>query len=126
MLRNESQLLNLSNVNENQDYIINDLKIKVNESFTELNELAMKNSPSFAVRFNEVYPFFFHKLKEIQPDLTSHDLYFCAYLKLNYSSKEIANYTHVTLQAVQKKKNRLRKSLRISSDEDIYQWISNI
>lgn len=126
MFKKQSEVVELSMLKTNQINLINDLEIKVNESFVELTELAIKNSPSFLVRFNEVYPTFFQKLKEIQQDLTLHDLWFCAYLKLNYSSKDIASYTHVTIQAVQKKKNRLRKKLLLSSDEDIYQWINKI
>jgi DNA-binding CsgD family transcriptional regulator len=54
------------------------------------------------------------------------DLTFCAYLYLNFSSKDIAQYTFVTPRAVQIRKNRLRKKLNINSEEDIYLWIKNI
>lgn len=88
--------------------------------------LARKNSPDFLNKFKEAYPGFYQKLLNVEPGFKNSELIFCAYLKLNFSTKEIAHYTFVTPRAVQIRKNRLRKKLNIPSDEDIYQWIEEL
>lgn len=101
-----------------------ELKQKVNESFSEIVQLAKTNSPEFLTRFQEVYPNFIEKLKEISPEISSDDLRFCALLKLNFSTKDIAEYTFVTIRTVQTRKSRLRKKFNIPSNDDIYLWIN--
>ncbi|SDF24102.1 Tetratricopeptide repeat-containing protein [Epilithonimonas hungarica] len=102
------------------------LEYKVNDSFDEVIQLAKTNSPYFLTRFKEVYPDFCEKLISLNPDLINSEFAFCAYLKLNFSTKEIANYTFVTEKAVQARKSRIRKKFNIPSDEDLYIWINKI
>ncbi|TDX86946.1 tetratricopeptide repeat protein [Epilithonimonas xixisoli] len=102
------------------------LEHRINDAFDEVIELARKNDPSFLTRFKEVYPDFCENLLEIYPDMLNSELTFCAYLKLNFTSKEIANYTFVTPKAVELRKNRFRKKMNIASDENLYVWIGNI
>ncbi|WPO92460.1 helix-turn-helix transcriptional regulator [Chryseobacterium sp. HR92] len=102
------------------------LEQKVNESFNIIIQLAKESDPGFLTRFGEVYPDFINALLKIDPKLQTSELTFCAYLYLNFSSKEIAQYTFVTPRAVQIRKNRLRKKLNILSDEDIYLWLKNL
>jgi len=102
------------------------LKQQLNEAFEEVVQLAKENSPCFLSRFSEVYPEFAQKIKEIQPPLQSSELAFCAMLYLNFSAKDIAEYTYVTTKAVQNRKNRLRKKLNIPSEEDINLWMQTL
>lgn len=101
-----------------------ELKIKLNESFEEVVQLAKDNHPEFIVRFKEVYPEFYEKLSLIEPKLIKSEIKFCALLYLNFSTKDIAQYTFVTVKAVQHSRFRLRKKLQIPSDADIVEWIS--
>ncbi len=103
-----------------------DLLQKVNESFDDIVQLAKTNSPEFFTRFQEVYPEYIEKLKEIYPEISIDDLRFCALLKLNFSTKDIAEYTFVTIRTVQTRKSRLRKKFNIPSDEDIYLWMNEL
>ena len=103
-----------------------DLRLKVNESFEGIVQLAKENNPEFLTRFQEIYPEFTDKLKEISPEINSEDLRFCALLKLNFSTKDIAEYTFVTVRTVQTRKSRLRKKFNIPSDEDIYLWMNEL
>ncbi|CAH0194467.1 hypothetical protein SRABI04_01822 [Chryseobacterium sp. Bi04] len=109
--------------NKEKNYL---LELKVNEAFDDLIQLAKENNPEFITRFRETYPTFISNLIKINPKMQIGDLTFCAYLYLNFSSKDIAQYTFVTPRAVQIRKNRLRKKLNINSEEDIYLWIKNI
>ncbi|UQB70462.1 tetratricopeptide repeat protein [Epilithonimonas zeae] len=105
---------------------LKELHSKVNDSFDEIVSLAKNNDSTFLGRFKEVYPDFCNKIQKICPDIINSELTFCAYLKLNFSTKEIATYTFTAIKSVQNRKNRLRKRLNIPSDEDIYIWIDKL
>lgn len=96
------------------------------DSNEKIVELAEKNAPDFLYRFTEKYPEFVNTLLSLNSRLKSSDLVFCAYLKLNFSSKDIANYTFVTHKSVQTRKNRIRKKLNIPSDKDLYLWMNEL
>ncbi|MCC9074477.1 tetratricopeptide repeat protein [Flavobacterium sp. F-65] len=98
------------------------LKQKVTTSYDEVIEMAKKNDPLFMVVFKELYPVFYLKLIAVQPDLTITEQKICFYLKLKFSTKEIADYTFVTAKAIQNRKNRLRKRLFLQEGEDIYKY----
>lgn len=105
---------------------IQQLKQKVSTSYDELIEMAKKDNPLFVSFFKELYPEFYKKIKEIQPDLTVLEQKVCFYLKLKFTTKEIADYTFVSIKAIQNRKNRLRKRLFVEEGQDIYDWIDQI
>ncbi len=104
----------------------NELKIKINESFEEVVQLAKDNSPEFFIRFQEVYPQVCSAILKINPNLVSSELRFCALLFLNFSTKDIAEYTFTSPRTVQNRKNSIRKKLNIPSDTDLYIWFKNL
>ncbi len=118
--RTEQKVLN----EKNQEVKL--LNKKLNIDFEEVVRLAKNNDPEFLNRFQEAYPDFFPKLLKIEPKMLVSELRFCALLFLNFSSKDIAQYTLLQPQSVQTKKNRLRKKLRIPSNIDIYIWMKDI
>lgn len=91
--------------------------------FKNLNDLAKSNNPEFLTLFIELYPQFIQALKSLDSNLRSSELEFCAMAFLNFSTKNIAEYTFVTIRAVQVRKNRLRKKFNIASDEDFNSWM---
>jgi tetratricopeptide (TPR) repeat protein len=105
---------------------ISELKQKVSYSYLELIEMAKKDDPLFIPVFKELYPEFCNQLSFIQPDLTITEQKICFYLKLNFRSKEIAQYTFVTAKAIQNRKNRLRKRFGLAEGSDLYEFIKNI
>lgn len=101
------------------------LKKKLNNAFEEVVELANLNSPNFLSRFIEVYPEFYTELIHNFPDLTTADLKLCALMKLDFSTKEIAEITFSSLRTVQNRKYKLRKKFNLSSEENLNQWVQN-
>lgn len=97
-----------------------------NANFKIVMELAKNNDSSFLTKFQELYPYFIPKLLEIAPDLDHAGQVFCAMLKLNFTSKEIANYLSIQHDSVQKRKSRLRKKLNIPSDVDLYHFFRKL
>jgi len=94
--------------------------------FNTLIELAKSNNPEFLTLFKELYPQFISALKSFDPNLRSTELEFCAMAFLNFSTKNIAEYTYVTIRAVQVRKNRLRKKFDIPSDADFNNWMREL
>jgi len=111
---------------ENKEEKLSKLESKVNDAFAEVLELAKSDDPGFIPRFKEVYPEFYEKLTSKYPNLTIGQIRFCCMLRLNFSTKEIAHYHHLTIKGVQTRKNRLRKQLQISTDTDLNKWMLEI
>lgn len=103
------------------------LEKKVTENkFVELIEAAKANDPHFLVLFKEMYPRFIAALKIQDSTIKSSELSFLAMAYLNFSTKDIAEYTFVTIRAVQVRKNRMRKKYNIPSDKDFNMWIRKL
>ena len=102
------------------------LKIKVNESFDEIINLAKENHPNFYTRFQEVYPDFQRKILEINSTLQNSELILLAYIYLNFETKEIADYLFKSPKTIQNRKHNLRKKLQIPSSIDFYVWLRTI
>lgn len=94
--------------------------------FNNLIELAKNNNPEFLTLFKELYPEFIQALKTYDSNLRSTELEFCAMAFLNFSTKNISEYTYVTIRAVQVRKNRLRKKFDIPSDADFNNWMREL
>jgi DNA-binding CsgD family transcriptional regulator len=92
-------------------------------SDTEKNDDDWKN---FAIYFDEVHNNFLGTLKTKFPSLSSTDLKLCAYLRLNLSSKEIAQLLNISLKGVEISRYRLRKKLQLSTDINLYDFLIDI
>ena len=73
--------------------------------------------------FNNVHGNFFKKLKNEYPGLTPGDLRLAAYLKMNLSSKEIAQLLNLSLRGVENKRYRLRKKLGLPEDANLAEFM---
>lgn len=58
------------------------------------------------------------------PQLTSGDLKLCAYLKMNLSSKEIAQLLNISLKGVEIGRYRIRKKLNLSPTINLANFIN--
>ncbi|RKD20375.1 transcriptional regulator [Pelobium manganitolerans] len=90
------------------------------------SERADADWDSFAIHFDHVHSNFLTKLKERVPALSGNDLKLCAYLKMNLSSKEIAQLMSVSNKAVEVSRYRLRKKLNVSSDTNLFDYLIEI
>ncbi|MBV7269407.1 LuxR C-terminal-related transcriptional regulator [Winogradskyella luteola] len=96
------------------------------KSAIDLIDANLKNNKDwrfFKQAFNNVDKDFLDKIKTEHPDLTPNDLKFCAYLRLNLSSKEIAPLLNISTKSVETKRYRLRKRLNLSHDESLVNYI---
>jgi len=79
----------------------------------------------FKMHFEEVHQGFFKRLVEKYTDLNTNDLRFCAYLRLNLDAKEIARILNISVNAIEKRRYRLRKKLGLDSSDNLFEFLSN-
>lgn len=77
----------------------------------------------FAIHFDHVHANFLSNLKDKYPNLSPSDLKLCAYLKLNLSSKEIAQLLNITPRAVEVSRYRLRKKLGLKPEVNLFDFL---
>ncbi|MGL5958831.1 MAG: triple tyrosine motif-containing protein, partial [Phocaeicola sp.] len=63
--------------------------------------------------FDLIHENFFRNLRTSYPTLTSSDLKFCALLRLNLSTKDISQFTNLTIRGVEAARYRIRKKMEI-------------
>lgn len=81
---------------------------------------------TFKEQIEKVYHGFFAKLYKYYPSLTIHEQRLCSYLLIDMSSKEIANLLNVSVAAVNKSRQRLRKKLNLESDIDFSTFLRQL
>lgn len=84
------------------------------------------NWDEFELLFQRVHSSFYEKLNEQFPDLSGNERKLCAFLKLNMSSKDIANITFQSEEALKKARQRLRQKLGIDRDTSLVNFLQNI
>ena len=80
----------------------------------------------FAVHFDSVHTNYLKKLKDQYPSLTTSDLKLAAYLRLNLSSKEIAQLMNISIRGVETSRYRLRKKLELPNEMNLFDHLIKI
>ncbi|WP_255068230.1 triple tyrosine motif-containing protein [Lacihabitans sp. LS3-19] len=129
IIRKSEELANSTMVlikkNELLSQIKEEVTDKVKEKSDSILRLIEKNISTnsdwkvFESNFNQVHESFLKKLQQDFPMLSHGDLKLAAYLRMNLSTKEIAQLLNITARSVELKRYRLRKKLNITSDENL-------
>ncbi len=85
-----------------------------------------KEWESFTKHFDQVHSNFSVVLKEKHPTLTSNELKLCAYLRMNLSTKEIAQLLNISVRGVEISRYRLRKKLQLSTEVSLFDYLSGV
>ncbi|GAB4014774.1 two-component regulator propeller domain-containing protein [Spirosoma koreense] len=99
------------------------------DDFERINVLIDNNISSekdwklFEANFNKVHEQFLKHLIENYPDLSPGDLKLAAYLRMNLSTKEIAQLLNITHRSVELKRYRLRKKLSLDADMNLGEFM---
>ncbi|MEM7549795.1 MAG: tetratricopeptide repeat protein [Bacteroidota bacterium] len=102
---------------DNIDYLVDTIK-----SFMSLS----KKRDEFEVHVQQVYQSFFKKLEITYPDLTLSEKRLAALLRVNLSSKEIASVVNISPKSVDMNRYRLRKKMRLESEENLTEILQTI
>lgn len=109
---------------EAKEMYLKQMEQKLNNSSTEIIELARKNDPTFLNRFQELYPEATRRILQKHHNLSRSDLLLCAMIFMNFTTKEIASYTFVERRTVETKKYRLKKKLDLPDNVSLDYYIS--
>lgn len=104
----------------------NSTKMNDDHSAIKLIDNSLNNNKDwkfFKQAFNNADKDFLDKIKTAHPELTPNDLRFCAYLRLNLSSKEIAPLLNISTKSVETKRYRLRKRLKLQHNQSLVNYI---
>jgi DNA-binding CsgD family transcriptional regulator len=85
-----------------------------------------KEWENFAKHFDKVHSDFLTQLKETHPAITPNELKLCAYLRMNLTTKEIAQILNISVRGVEIGRYRLRKKLQISPETNLFDYLINI
>ena len=85
-----------------------------------------KEWENFTKHFDKVHSDFVASLKEKHPTITGNELKLCAYLRMNLSTKEIAQLMNISVRGVEISRYRLRKKLGIASETNLFNYLMSI
>lgn len=77
----------------------------------------------FTTLFDHIHHNFLRNLKAHYPDISANELKLSAYLKLNISTKEIAQLMNISVRGVETARFRLRKKLSVSGDINLHDFL---
>jgi DNA-binding response OmpR family regulator/DNA-binding CsgD family transcriptional regulator len=86
----------------------------------------INNWNQFNEHFISIHPDFYRKLSIRHPELGPAELKICALLKLNLSTKEIADITYRTPKTVKTMRSRIRKKLGLNSDAGLATYLIQV
>lgn len=110
---------------EEKSQTVEGLKKKIEMALIELNLLETK--PFFqTISQSDDGADFIEKLAKMYPELSSEELKLSAYLRLNMSTKEIAQLKSITIAGVNKSRNRLRRKFGLLPDQNLNDFLMQI
>lgn len=80
----------------------------------------------FAQHFDKVHGNFLQMLKKKHPNLTPNESKLCAYLRMNLSTKEIAQLMNISVRGVEISRYRLRKKLELPTAVSLFDYLITV
>lgn len=105
----------------NAEQMLVDFQMQLNN----LIQIDLKNTGSAKNTKGET-DVFFDKVKSLHPELSSHDLNLCSYIRLKLNSKEISLITGITPGSVRVYKTKLKNKLGLKNEENLNQYLQSI
>lgn len=96
------------------------------ESFSALKKVAQENEIEFYNVFYEAHPNFDRKLLEVSPDLSLTEIRTCYYLALDFTTKEISEFTYTSVKGIESRKFRIRKKLIIDDETELIHFLKSL
>ena len=98
------------------------LKQKLSEINTKIDNNIQNDKliDRFEEQFNLLHNNFIKKLKTLYPELSRNDYMLCAYIRMELSTKEIAQMLNMSVRGVESQKYRLKKKINLDTDLNEY------
>lgn len=123
----------ISNVNHEIHYLYDILDAKKEDhlfnslySLTDSTLHSEEDWISFEEQFSTIFPSFFGKLSKEYPMLKAKDIKFCAYLKLDMSTNDIAKLMGISIRSVESRRYRLRKKMKLTKGNNLSHLIKDM
>lgn len=81
---------------------------------------------NFTKHFDKVHSDFVVNLKEKHPSVTGNEIKLCAYLRMNLSTKEVAQLMNISVRGVEISRYRLRKKLQLPSEVNLFDYLISL
>ena len=81
---------------------------------------------NFTIHFDKVHGDFVTGLKEKHPGISNNEIKLCAYLRMNLSTKEIAQLMNISVRGVEVSRYRLRKKLELATEINLFNYLINL
>jgi DNA-binding CsgD family transcriptional regulator len=99
---------------------------KIMRTISDEDKMDTQWEKQFAVHFDTIHRDFLVHLKNKFPVLSSNELKLCAYLRMNLSTKEIAQLMNISVRGVEISRYRLRKKLQVPSEANLFNFLMEI
>lgn len=86
----------------------------------------LRHQDDFEESINMLHDDFFRKLKDIHPGLSHLELKMCAFLRMKYSTKEIAQRLNLSIRGAETGRYRLRKKLKLPEGENLLLYLESL
>lgn len=106
--------------NEQQENKIRSLENTISQA-----QHSDQNWEEFQLYFEEVHSGFFKNLQAKHTNLTARELRLSAFLRLNLTTKEIANLLNLPPKSVEVARYRLRKKLELSKEDHLHKYMQS-
>lgn len=80
----------------------------------------------FAQHFDKVHSDFVTSLKEKHPTITANEIKLSAYLRMNLSTKEIAQLMNISVRGIEISRYRLRKKIALPTEVSLFEYFMQI
>ena len=131
-----NSILQLVNKNE----VLSEIKHRIKshdasistEAYQDLLQLVNQNTDfdqnwkKFRVEFEKLHPGFLDRIKNAHPEFSDPFIRLSAFLRIDLSSREIARLMNVSVAAVNKNRQRLRKRLNLEAEADLGAFMKRI
>lgn len=106
------------------EYAITELK-KMIKTLSEDEQLD-EEWEYFTKHFDKVHSNFIISLKGVHPNISNNEIKLCAYLRMNLTTKEIAQLMNISVRGVEISRYRLRKKLNLPTEVNLFNYLIGI
>jgi DNA-binding CsgD family transcriptional regulator len=85
-----------------------------------------KDWDQFTIHFDQVHGDFLKKLKTLYPELTPQETKLAAYLRMNLTSKDVAQLLNISVRGVEISRYRLRKKLQLERETNLVTFLMDV
>jgi hypothetical protein len=80
----------------------------------------------FQIHFNKEHNHFLEKIKEMDPKIKESVLLMCTYIRMGKSNKDICNLLNISINALDKRKSRLREKFMIPEEITVNEYLRQL